>query len=1066
MKNVALSFTFDRLTSNIVEINGAKLKSGIAFDDFFNSFLTAERFSISDSKYNELALLNFIASSKHNDRWSLESPDKTSNVFFIAKTNQKYIYVNLLQDDAQKNDIDYLTGVNSRNYLFKKIREEIDKGNNEDAYVLMIDLDNFKQINDNYGHIIGDMCLQTIAEKLEAIFKDDIFGRYGGDEFAAFVKHASPEKIKSLIQEVLNVRFQYEKSSSKKRLVTCSIGCSKPVGDRNDIYVLISEADNALYLSKENGKNRGSIFQSNNIEDNKKHSVLDVLRKNRRTHSSDLFDEEIRKKKRRSYFVLGALLITSLGAIGGVDVFFFFQSNNQAHEIATTLASEQSSNVYAEILNRVDSSFSNLKSASNVISSLSTTVEGNGKEQVYEMLNYLNDNSLIEHPGILLSNGDVFYNDGQVFNITNSTLSKELIIEQKPCVKQVSFLNMGDQIIFGYPMNLTINAGQTSTATISGVLSIYDSKQFSNLVFSDFLGGEAYIALTARNGNKVCENDATNFDYFDEYHNLLNEFKVNGDFKDSQIFEDCLKDEDERLVYFNLTDKSGSSTGYYFFFGAPLDRTASNQYISDWKIVIAIPYSLVLGYFSGLQNLSIISFNVLSAFFIAFFIGIYFFLTHIRVKNLIVSCTDSLTKTINEQRFFNDATSIFSMSVTNNNYIVYANVQKFKYFNGKYGTFTANFLLMKIADSFGKSLSLHELVTREYADHFILLLKANDDKGCEEKLRKILETASKACATSEEDNIHFCCGVYHPLKQNESILLATDRAKKVCEEMPNVEKETDDAIAFFDSQMLEKSELEVYIEESQEPALALGRFQVYYQGKYNLNENRFNACEALVRWKDDRRGFINTQTFINLFEKNGFIIKLDLYVFEQVLKDIKTRMKEGKEIIPVSINISRRHFENEDFFKPYEDKIKEYDIPGQYLEFEITESIVLDNQKNLTAAIKKIHSLGCSVSIDDFGSGYSNLSMLNRIDFDILKMDRNLLFGKNGFDDYSKNIIKTVVALNKNLGKRVVCEGVEHKEESDFLREVGCDWIQGYYYAKPLPKNDFLKLLGEDESNK
>lgn len=124
------------------------------------------------------------------------------------------------------------------------------------------------------------------------------------------------------------------------------------------------------------------------------------------------------------------------------------------------------------------------------------------------------------------------------------------------------------------------------------------------------------------------------------------------------------------------------------------------------------------------------------------------------------------------------------------------------------------------------------------------------------------------------------------------------------------------------------------------------------------------------------------------------------------------------------------------------------------------------NQHNLNETIDKIHSLGCKVSIDDFGSGFSNLSRLNRTNYDILKMDRNLLFGKNGFDDYSKNILKMVVSLNKSLGKKVVCEGVEHKEESDYLRSIGCDLIQGYYYAKPLPKNEFFKLVLTYENKK
>lgn len=133
-------------------------------------------------------------------------------------------------------------------------------------------------------------------------------------------------------------------------------------------------------------------------------------------------------------------------------------------------------------------------------------------------------------------------------------------------------------------------------------------------------------------------------------------------------------------------------------------------------------------------------------------------------------------------------------------------------------------------------------------------------------------------------------------------------------------------------------------------------------------------------------------------------------------------------------------------------------MPGEYLEFEITESIVLNNQRNLSQRIDQIHALGSKISIDDFGSGFSNLSRLNRTDYDILKIDKNLLYGKDGFDFYSKNILKMVVNLNKSLGKQVVCEGVDKKEEADYLTGIGCDLIQGYYYAVPRPKAAFVDL--------
>ena len=174
--------------------------------------------------------------------------------------------------------------------------------------------------------------------------------------------------------------------------------------------------------------------------------------------------------------------------------------------------------------------------------------------------------------------------------------------------------------------------------------------------------------------------------------------------------------------------------------------------------------------------------------------------------------------------------------------------------------------------------------------------------------------------------------------------------------------------------------------------------------------------------------------------------------------------KMGREIIKVSINLSRNHFFNKNFFNTYEDLINKNKIDTKYLEFEITESIILNSEMNINDVIKRIHVIGSTVSIDDFGSGFSNLGMLNHVDYDVIKLDKTLLYGKNGFDSFSKKIIDMTIYLNKSLGKMVVCEGVEEKEEVDYLKYKGCDYIQGYYYSKPIKFLDFVKFIDENNN--
>ncbi len=1056
MKKKQFCFTINRETRLVNSINDNELKSQENFFSFFEQFLSNEIFRIYDENYNAEHLLQFIKNGKKDDVLRFQNSEKANYLFSILDEKDGFLTIGVSREDDNRGDIDFLTGVNSRSFLFSRIQEKRSKGGNQNSYLLRIDLDNFKIINDTYGHIVGDRCLQTRAEKLQAIFRNEIFGRYGGDEFLCLLTDCSKEKLRDYIKKVLQVRFQYEKNAISKRFVTCSVGCSLPINDRKDVYAVIQEADNALYQAKNKGKNRGNIFLSDTFINEPEKSFFKKKRESGKIRSSSLFRDEIRHKKFKYLTLFSSFVALFAVLIRLADFSFRGRSNSQARNIAETLAEEQSKNISKETTSRVDLSFTSLESGKTRLDNVNYT--GSKSLYIADCLSVLDKSGSVLSPGILLSNGDVYYSNGKIFNISNSALCNALILKETKTVDVVSFLNEGDKIVLGYPCNIQKGSDEESVH-IKGVLSIFKSEIFSELIFGDFLSGKAYLSLLESNGNRICSSSPQDFTYFNGYHNLLNRFGDDEDGDYYSVFSSSLKSDENSIRYFELK-RNGSDDyqSYYFYFAKP---SVQEENLSDWRILIVIPYNLVLNYFSGLKNYSRIAVNILSGIFIFVFLVFFIYTTQIKRKNFKRTYTDPLTGTINESRFIIDASSLLSVPHSNY-YIVYLNRQKFKYLNNRRGSREAEKVLIEISRLRETKLNDDELLSREFADRFRRRIKAENDQQCFGRVKYILDYLTSSCSLVKDSTLHLNAGIYHVAKRNEPIWLAVSRARKVCTEIKV--DETKNNVEFFNRTRLESNELEIYIEQSQDSALSLGKFLVYYQGKYDLKQNRITACEALVRWNDDHRGFINTQTFINIFEKNGFILKLDLYIFECVLKDIKQRRREKKEVFPVSINLSRRHFENENFFDDYEKKIHQYNIPGKYLEFEITESIVLNNQHNLSETIDKIHSLGCKVSIDDFGSGFSNLSMLNRTNYDILKMDRNLLFGKNGFDEYSKNILKMVVNLNKSLGKEVVCEGVEHQEESDYLRSIGCDLIQGYYYAKPLPKDEFFVLVSSYEN--
>ena len=240
-----------------------------------------------------------------------------------------------------------------------------------------------------------------------------------------------------------------------------------------------------------------------------------------------------------------------------------------------------------------------------------------------------------------------------------------------------------------------------------------------------------------------------------------------------------------------------------------------------------------------------------------------------------------------------------------------------------------------------------------------------------------------------------------------------------------------------------------------ESAIQNQEFKIVYQPKIELKTNKVSSCEALVRWY--RNGiYISPSKFIPLFEKNRFIIKLDKYIFKQVCKDIKIINEKIKttNIINFSINISKEHFAYENFIEEYIKIIKQTNVPINIIELEITESASEYKGINLAKIIENLKNKGFKIALDDFGTGYSSLSMLQELNIDTLKIDKSFI------DKLETNsIIKYIIEMSKDLNIKTVAEGVEKKEQVEFLKKMGCDMVQGYYYAKPLNLNEFINYM-------
>lgn len=273
--------------------------------------------------------------------------------------------------------------------------------------------------------------------------------------------------------------------------------------------------------------------------------------------------------------------------------------------------------------------------------------------------------------------------------------------------------------------------------------------------------------------------------------------------------------------------------------------------------------------------------------------------------------------------------------------------------------------------------------------------------------------------------------------------------------------ETDDSnLAFFNEKLLEEQKWIDTVQERQQSALDNEEFIVYYQPKYDPQTDRLKGAEALIRWNSPEFGFKGPGAFIPIFEKNGFITEIDHYMIRHVARDQKRWLDAGFTCVPVSVNVSRAHFIEKDLAEQIRDMIDEVGTPHDLIELELTESAFFDDKNAIIETIKKLKGYGFTVSMDDFGSGYSSLNSLKDMPLDVLKLDAEFFRGEAD-DERREIVVSEAIRLARSLNMRTVAEGVEVEEQVEFLAGQGCDMIQGYYYAKPMPGNEYEERMSK-----
>lgn len=478
--------------------------------------------------------------------------------------------------------------------------------------------------------------------------------------------------------------------------------------------------------------------------------------------------------------------------------------------------------------------------------------------------------------------------------------------------------------------------------------------------------------------------------------------------------------------------------------------------VNDWVLLTVVPQDIL----SKTSTRPIIYFISIILFSACVFIAVLRYIYKSQKKMIHqlkdFAFVDPITNGVNSLAFQMEGSRMISEAEPGSYAVVFFNIINFKQVNERWGITEGNKVLKYIYGSMLEILAPDECAARSEIDHYFLLLRYTSEDELKTRISDLVERIDsfKNCSEIKKTkfNFDFSIGIYVIEDITEEIRLCQGKARRAAGF-----GQRKNTCTFYDNSLVRKELYDKQLSEMFESALEKEEFEVYLQPKVYLNGKKQPAAEALIRWKNAREGMIYPSDFIPLFEKNGMICRLDLYVFEQVCKLMDLRKKGKNEIFPVSVNLSRAHLKTGSMeFVDHIIALKEkYHIPDGVLEIEMTESIMIEDHQ--LPVIKKMidifHENGILCSLDDFGYGFSSLGILKVLDIDVIKLDRKFFMEEN---EKTWFIVSNFIELAHGLGIKTVAEGIEYEDQVRHLKEAGCDMVQGYFYGKPMPLSEFI----------
>lgn len=739
------------------------------------------------------------------------------------------------------------------------------------------------------------------------------------------------------------------------------------------------------------------------------------------------------KQKKNGFFITILLLLISLAFIVTVSVVFNNIKTNLEREIISSLSEEAEENA-ALIEKEIDAKFGVLQSFANELSSTGDEIaEIRDMQSFVEVYNF-------RRMGFVDLNGIAKTTDG---------FEKDLSFREfyQVGLKGESFITESLQETIGDSTEDMINILSVpvydNKGEIKGVLfATYLTEKFHEVIFSDSFQGEGYTYIVAGDGDVISS-------YGDgmqkEYDNI---FIYTGDAAqyDDAIQEKVENDMREKISRVGIGVNEDNDK--YFYCYKPLEIESADM---NWYIFSIEPKSVLDERMHPImRDIQFLTVILICILVMANIIFLYYNVRR-RQELFRLAYKDSITGGDNFSNFKEKAKKYENTE----GYVIALDISEFKLVNNVCGNARGDEVLKVIWDVIMANCNDNEQAARVNADRFVIFWIESSKKTVTYRIEKLINEIEGISEQLSVPRLYPVIGIRAVEKLDD----ADKRYGEALRAKSLIKNRRDHHYAFYDEIDYDTIVENKKLENGFEKALADKKFEVWYQPKFNSHTGKIVGSEALIRWRADDGSLISPGRFIPLFEKNGNIIRLDEYVFREVCRQQKEWQKEGIQILPVSVNISRFSLYYSNVVEKYERIINYYDVDHKYVQIEITESAIIENTV-IVELIQKFHDAGFDILLDDFGSGYSSLASLNQMPFDTIKLDKSLV-------DYVGNengekLLKFIVQLVQSLGMKITAEGVEYKEQLDFLENLNCDDIQGFYFSKPLMLADFSAKLTEN----